>query len=67
MFVALPFLIFMRRSLYYLAYTTRVPVCYLTGLPVHYCGVVCFITRFACRSVYRMRFGVLSPAMADSH
>lgn len=38
MFVALPFLIFMRRSLYYLAYTTRVPVCYLTGLPVHYCG-----------------------------
>lgn len=66
MFVALPFLIFMRRSLYYLAYTTRVPVCCLTGLPVHYCGGVCFITRFACQSVYRMRFGVLSPAMADS-
>lgn len=66
MFVALPFLIFYASfSLLLGIYDAR------TGLlpdrlPVHYCGVVCFITRFACRSVYRMRFGVLSPAMADS-
>lgn len=66
MFVALPFSFFMRRSLYYLAYTTRVPVCYLTGLPVHYCGGLLY-HQICLPGVYRMRFGVLSPAMADSH
>ncbi len=48
MFVALPFLsFFMHRSLYYLRYTTRVPVCCLTGFTCPLLWVVCFITRFA--------------------
>lgn len=66
MFVALLFLIFYASfSLLLGIYDAR------TGLlpdrftcPLLWGGL--FITRFACRSVYRMRFGALSPAMADS-
>lgn len=62
MFVALPFLIFYASfSLLLGIYDAR------TGLlPDRFTCPLLWGGLLYCRSVYRMRFGVLSPAMADS-